>query len=339
MREKKISIVVPVYNAEKELPACVESIFRQSFSDWELLLIDDGSRDGSPGLCDRLAERDLRIRVYHKENGGVSSARNLGIYKAEGEYLIFVDSDDTLFAEALMTLYQKARETDADLVVCGFTYFVEQSGKCVDNLPEKAFCGGGREYLAERFLADFRREFFNPPWNKLIRRELLLKNDIFFGEEYAICEDMAFSMQVLEKCRGICVIPKSLYCYHYREADNLVHRFHANYYEALLYFRECAWQCFDTLHASRELYGEINSYFAVKSLMFLHKIYRDSGYEEGKKYAELRRIGTSLPLQSALREYRIFGKRRLLQKLILGRRFRLLDLLYRWCQERGRRAD
>ena len=107
MREKKISIVVPVYNAEKELPACVESIFRQSFSDWELLLIDDGSRDGSPGLCDRLAERDLRIRVYHKENGGVSSARNLGIYKAEGEYLIFVDSDDTLFAEALADLYQR----------------------------------------------------------------------------------------------------------------------------------------------------------------------------------------------------------------------------------------
>ena len=89
MRETKISIVVPVYNAEKELQRCVDSIFRQSFSNWELLLIDDGSRDSSPALCDRLGAQDTRVRVWHKENGGVSSARNLGICKAEGEYLFF----------------------------------------------------------------------------------------------------------------------------------------------------------------------------------------------------------------------------------------------------------
>ena len=89
MRETKISIVVPVYNAEKELQRCVDSIFRQSFSNWELLLIDDGSRDSSSTLCDRLGAQDTRVRVWHKENGGVSSARNLGICKAEGEDLFF----------------------------------------------------------------------------------------------------------------------------------------------------------------------------------------------------------------------------------------------------------
>lgn len=175
MRETKISIVVPVYNAEKELQRCVDSIFRQSFSNWELLLIDDGSRDSSSALCDRLGAQDTRVRVWHKENGGVSSARNLGICKAEGEYLFFTDSDDTLFPDTLATLYQKAKVSGADLSVCGFTYLVEQTKECVDNLPEKAFCGGGKEYLEERFLSDFRREFFNPPWNKLIRRELLLE--------------------------------------------------------------------------------------------------------------------------------------------------------------------
>lgn len=329
MRETIISIVVPVYNAEKELQRCVDSIFRQSFSGWELLLIDDGSRDGSPELCDRLAGRDPRIRVYHKENGGVSSARNLGIQKAEGEYLMFTDSDDTLFPETMEILYRKAEETKAELVVCGFTYYVEQDGRCVDNLPEKAFCGGGQEYLGERFLSDFRKEFFNPPWNKLIRRKLLLENDIRFGEEYAICEDMAFSMQVLEKCGRICIIPESLYCYHYKEADNLVNRFHENYYEALLYFRDCAWQCFCTLHAKQELYEEINSYFVGKSLMFLHKIYRNSGYDQAKKYAELKRIGGSLTLQSALMSCKTPGKKRLLRELLLRRKFWVLDNLYR----------
>ena len=115
MRETKISIVVPVYNAEKELQRCVDSIFRQSFSNWELLLIDDGSRDSSSTLCDRLGAQDTRVRVWHKENGGVSSARNLGICKAEGEYLFFTDSDDTLFPDTLATLYQKAKVSGADV--------------------------------------------------------------------------------------------------------------------------------------------------------------------------------------------------------------------------------
>lgn len=159
---------------------------------------------------------------------------------------------------------------------------------------------------------------------------MLLENDIRFGEEFAICEDMAFSMQVLEKSKGICVVPESLYCYHYKEAENLVNRFHENYYEALLYFRNRTWQCFRTLQAKQELYAEVNACFVGKSLMYLHKIYRDSGYEETRKYAELKRIGGSLPLQNALREYRATGKRRLLRELLLHKRFRLLDSLYRW---------
>ena len=136
-------------------------------------------------------------------------------------------------------------------------------------------------------------------------------------------------MQILERCRGICVLPESLYCYHYKEGDNLVHRFHENYYEALLYFRDCAWKCFCTLHARQELYEEINSYFVGKSLMFLHKIYRSSGYDASGKYAELKRIGGSLPLQSALRGCKTTGKKRLLRELLLRRKFRVLDNLYR----------
>ena len=92
-----------------------------------------------------------------------------------------------------------------------------------------------------------------------------------------------------------------------------MNRFHENYYEALLYFRDRTWQCFRTLQAKQELYAEVNACFVGKSLMYLHKIYRDSGYEETRKYAELKRIGGSLPLQNALREYRATGKRRLLR--------------------------
>ncbi len=213
--------------------------------------------------------------------------------------------------------------------MCGFTYLVEQTKECVDNLPEKLSAVEEKNIWRSGFIG-LPAGIFNPPWNKLIRRELLLENDIRFGEEFAICEDMAFSMQVLEKSKGICVVPESLYCYHYKEAENLVNRFHENYYEALLYFRDRTWQCFRTLQAKQELYAEVNACFVGKSLMYLHKIYRDSGYEETRKYAELKRIGGSLPLQNALREYRATGKRRLLRELLLHKRFRLLDSLYRW---------
>ena len=101
----KISIIVPVYRAETVLPTCVESVFAQTFQDWELLLVDDGSPDKSGRLCDEYAAWDPRVRVFHKGNGGVSSARNLGMREARGEYLFFIDADDWIDAQALSLIH------------------------------------------------------------------------------------------------------------------------------------------------------------------------------------------------------------------------------------------
>lgn len=101
----KISVIVPVYNAEKYLQCCVDSILAQTFTDFELLLIDDGSRDRSGEICDEYARKDVRVKVFHKENGGASAARNLGLDHANGYYVAFVDSDDYLSAEYLHSFY------------------------------------------------------------------------------------------------------------------------------------------------------------------------------------------------------------------------------------------
>ena len=118
-----ISVIVPVYQAEKLLPQCVDSVLAQTFSDWELLLIDDGSRDGSPALCDGYAARDPRVRVFHKPNGGVSTARNLGLEHAAGQCIAFLDADDAFEPAALETLWylrEKAGRTapDAPISTC-----------------------------------------------------------------------------------------------------------------------------------------------------------------------------------------------------------------------------
>ena len=113
-----ISVIVPVYNVEKYLDRCVKSILSQSFSDFELLLVDDGSPDRCGEMCDEYAKGDSRIKAFHKRNGGLSDARNFGIEKALGEYLMFVDSDDYIHEQMLETLHRLITENDADLAVC-----------------------------------------------------------------------------------------------------------------------------------------------------------------------------------------------------------------------------
>lgn len=113
-----VSCIIPVYNTQKYLPRCIESVLAQTFVDWEMLLIDDGSTDASGSICDEYAAKDERIRVFHKENGGISSARNLGLNYAQGEWIFFVDSDDSLPKTSLESLL--ARSSDANIIAGGF---------------------------------------------------------------------------------------------------------------------------------------------------------------------------------------------------------------------------
>ena len=127
MANPKISVIVPVYNTEKYLHRCIDSILSQTFTDFELLLINDGSKDGSGAICDEYAAKDNRVRVFHKENCGVSSARNLGLDNVQGEWVLFVDSDDWMELTMLAKMYHAAIENNADCVYCDFN-FVKQSG-------------------------------------------------------------------------------------------------------------------------------------------------------------------------------------------------------------------
>lgn len=113
----KVSIIVPIYNVEKYLKCCLDSILAQTFQDWEAVLVDDGSRDGSGVICDEYAAKDSRFRVIHKENGGVSSARNIGLDNIQGDWIVFVDGDDWISPNMLDRLIKKAKETDSEIVL------------------------------------------------------------------------------------------------------------------------------------------------------------------------------------------------------------------------------
>ena len=225
-----ISVIVPVYQAEALLPQCVESVLAQTFSDWELLLIDDGSRDGSPALCDGYAARDPRIRVFHKPNGGVSTARNLGLEQATGPYIAFLDADDTFEPAALETLWYLREKAGADSAGCAH-YNVTPDGEQRTELllPAGIYEETG---IREKILWPLAGDRLQPPvfngfiWRFLFDAAILRDNAITF--EGAYLEDELFLMEYFANVHRLAVTDKPLY--HYLENPaSTTHRYMRDY--------------------------------------------------------------------------------------------------------------
>ena len=172
------SVILPVYNVERYLEQCVDSILAQTFSDYELILVDDGSTDGSPQLCDELAERNSRIRVIHKPNGGLSDARNAGTAEAKGEYIIYIDSDDFVLADDfLQKVADKAAESP-DLIFYKYAKYFDADGK-LDSCRFSYKTAEQAEIYAEQIRALVEADaFYGMAWIKAIKRSLLADNAI-----------------------------------------------------------------------------------------------------------------------------------------------------------------
>lgn len=214
MNNPVISVIVPIYNVEQWLPACVDSLLAQDFTDFELILVDDGSPDGCPALCDAYADRDDRVRVIHQKNGGLSAARNTGIEAACGEYLAFVDSDDFVSPQYLSKMLAAARTQSADLVVCGVED-VAESGQNTEepshSLCSEAGCFAGRALFSKFFGPN--ATYYTVAWNKLYRAELW--NELRYPEGL-LHEDDAVAHRVYAACERVICLEDPLYFYRLR---------------------------------------------------------------------------------------------------------------------------
>lgn len=199
----KISVIVAVYNAEKYLHRSVDSLLAQTFRDFEILLVDDGSLDNSKQICDEYAVLDSRIRVFHKKNGGVSSTRQYGKERAQGDYIIHVDPDDWVELDMLEKLYQNALDTSADIVICD--YFINT------NIAQKYIRQAPSVLDANTVLIEFFRHLHGSCCNKLVRRKFC--EDIYFPKDINFCEDLIFSVCLLKKKPQISYLPKAFYHY------------------------------------------------------------------------------------------------------------------------------
>lgn len=207
----KISVIVPVYKAEAYLHRCVDSILAQTFTDWELLLIDDGSPDRSGEICDEYAKKDSRIRVIHKENGGVSSARQRGLDESIGEYTIHADPDDWVEPTMLAEMYQKAKDEDADIVM---TDFFQNNGHSQEYIKQKPIEINRKEVLRELLF----QQLHGSCCNKLVRRVCYSRNGISFPYGMCCWEDLYVNVCLLTNDVKIAYLPKAFY--HYDCAEN-----------------------------------------------------------------------------------------------------------------------
>ncbi len=206
--ERVVSIIIPVYNVEKYLDQCLASVVGQSYKALQIILVDDGSSDGSPAICDAYAEKDGRVRVYHNENHGPSYSRNFGIDHSSGEYLMFIDSDDWVDADYVGNLVQAIEETGSDLAISPY-YFEFPDQRLLDHVDEKKLTG----VLAKDLVHLYR--LTAGPCCKLYRRDIAYNKDLRFVLGRAYSEDRVFNYHYLQSIRTYAYV--DIPQYHYRQ--------------------------------------------------------------------------------------------------------------------------
>lgn len=266
----KISIIVPVYKAEKYIHKCVNSLLAQTFIDYEVLLIDDGSPDKSGVICDEYARVNSRVKVFHKENGGVSSARQYGLEQATGEYVIHADPDDWVDPEMLTCLYNKASATNADMVICD--YYINANGKskyCLQSVqsvnPNLVLCG------------ILNGSIYGSCWNKLIRRSFIYENNIYFHRGLNVCEDRQFIIEILLRKPKIEYINKAFYHYCTDLNDNSLVKLGGKNpsYKINEFFIDYAIKNFSAIPIQRDLYIADNLLFVISTCRIPNDVFRN----------------------------------------------------------------
>lgn len=207
-----ISIIVPVYNTEKYLDRCIQSVLAQTYTNWELLLINDGSTDTSGIICDKYAFKDSRIRVFHKINEGVSATRNYGIAHILGEYVIHVDSDDWIEPEMLHDMYQAIRDSKADMVICDF-YEEYRNSQTIRQIVQRPSDNDAQTVLMEMF-----QHLHGSCCNKLIRSQCYKVFDIQYPYDLNMGEDLYAMVSLLQHPINVTYLAQSYY--HYIKDEN-----------------------------------------------------------------------------------------------------------------------
>lgn len=256
MEKDLISVIIPVYKVEKYLEKCIESVLKQTYTNLQIILVDDGSPDNCGKICDEYAKKDSRIEVIHKANGGLSDARNVGINRANGRYIGFVDSDDYIKEDMYEKLINLIKEYNADVSICNL-YDVIDGKEYVRNKDN-----GIHEYsridILKEILLD--KNIQSYAWNKLYKKELFDEIKYPIGKKY---EDIGTTFYLFEKCNKIVVTSEPEY-YYLKRADSLVNNVTES---TILDYTEIIIQRYLYIKQNIEELRKYNNYYLTKTLI------------------------------------------------------------------------
>ena len=304
MDKDLISVIIPVYNVEKYLMRCVDSVINQTYKNLEIILVNDGSTDSSGILCDELAKNDDRIKVIHKENGGLSDARNTGEQESKGDYIIYIDSDDYVHVDMISSLYEQIRYENADVSICGVmnVYVNSQNPQCNDT--EQYFVCEKKEFLKEYLIGE---RIPGSICNKLLKRSVANRLKFPVGKIY---EDAFYHYDLISIAEKFVVNTKPYYYYYHRDGSITTKSFknkdlayidiYNKYYELILkkygdleeegFFR-MAYSYFFILDKMllEEGYNKLEEYDNVVKFLKRNavKIFRNDIFRKGRRIAAL----------------------------------------------------
>ena len=329
MKEELISIIVPVYNTEKYLRECINSLINQDYENIEIILVDDGSKDSSPNICDEYANKDKRIKVIHKENGGVSSARNAGIDASAGEWITFVDADDWVSNNYISSLYN-VTDDKTDLVI----------GRTIAVKNKKEIFDGYRGKKTEEFSKKRKDELYQSIFNdnikinkyphistcsaKLIRKVLITNNNLHYNKELIIYEDALFNIKAIYYSNIIKLIDEKIYFYRY-DGLSVTKSFDIN----TLSRYETVYKLFEkSLHNYDIDYEKYVNVFKIKNLNTILSALSKTNDSKKNKIIMIKSICKNEVYKSAIHEVNIgiLPKRRIL--LVLLARIKLYRGIY-----------
>jgi glycosyltransferase involved in cell wall biosynthesis len=267
----ELSVIIPIYKTEEFLTECVDSILEKADEDVEVVLVDDGSPDGCPGICDRYAEKDTRVRVVHKENGGLSSARNAGLAVATGRYVTFVDSDDKIFPDSLPEILTWIRGAGADMCFLrAFKLFADGTLRDLgENIDGAQLRAKSREE-AIRHLAS-RSKYPGSAWAKIFRRDFLTENDLHFPYDRRYSEDLGFIRDCVLRAESFDALDVPYYQYRQGRTGSITQQIKAkNFNDLLQFITESAEKLTENKKAKDPVSGLVMSFVAYEYSILLY---------------------------------------------------------------------
>ena len=302
----KLSYIVPVYNVEKYLRECVDSILAQTFDDYEIILVDDASPDGCPRICDEYAEKyPNTVKVIHQENGGPAKARNVGLKIAEGKYVWFVDSDDVLHSDGVSRAYEKAIKTDADILHMSYLSFVDEKNNFTKTGTilecDKIF--GHREMTKYVCTSNTDRTVIFA-WRNIYKRNFLIENGVFFDISLHMLEDPPFNTLAFLKAERVVAADEPIYAYRIRN-DSLQRTKYVKDYDLIMNLQwKLKLKYFSENSDNDPLFYSDIAEFTIKTnlLILLGNVYYN---DIGNKFSLLKRIGNSDMIRKSFDDYDI----------------------------------